>query len=222
MVDYAGWPEQLAALATRYKLARVELTVAERPLELVKVENIDDLLDRVSDPDQIPFWAELWPAAIGLARYVLSNRARVAGQRLLELGCGVGLAGIAAKLAGATVVQSDFSPDALRFAAVNCQRNGVPAEPQLLADWRAFPKEAGRFDRVMGSDILYEKTLHQELCQIFQNHLRPGGEIWLADPGRDHAKQFIAERTAGWRVIQTAIPVAYEGKTRAIDLYRLV
>lgn len=221
MAEHRDWPEQLAALRAHYKLVTVNLTVAEQPLELVKVENIDDLLDRVSEPDQIPFWAELWPASIGLARYLLMNRAKVAALQVLELGCGVGLAGIAAKLAGAEVVQSDFCPDALEFARVNCLRNGVPAGEFLLADWRRFPAEAGRFDRLIGADILYEKTLHADLYRIFHRHLRPAGEIWLTDPGREWAKQFIAGLSQEWRVIQTAIPVVYENKTCTIDLYRL-
>ncbi len=217
----APWPDSVQVLETEYRLVTVDLTIADRRLELLKVANIDDLLDRVDDPDEIPFWADLWPSSIGLARYLLQHRNLIAGKTLLELGAGVGLAGIAAKLAGARVVQSDFSPEALKFTAANCIRNRVAVGAQLLADWRQFPAEAGPFDLIIGADILYEKTLHGALRQIFLERLQPDGAVWLADPGRDYARKFMEEWPEPQGVSKALIPVEYERKQFSIDLYRL-
>ncbi len=219
--DLGDWPQDALRLAERYRLQEVRLEIGSRRLELLKVVNIDDLLDKVTDADQIPFWADLWPASIGLAAYILSHGERLRGKRVLELGAGVGLAGIAGRMAGAEAVQSDFSSEALRFTRVNCRRNGVPEEPTLLADWRQFPAEAGTFDLILGADILYEKTLHPYLERIFETALNPGGEVWLADPGRDYARQFGEAMAATWRIATDQIPVEYEAKAYRIQLYRL-
>lgn len=209
-------------LASKYNLKHVNVNLGEHRLELVKVENIDDLLDQVTDPDEIPFWAELWPASIGLATVILEKRHLFEGKTVLELGAGVGLAGIAARLAGAEVVQSDFISDAFDFITVNSLRNNVPANQYLLADWRRFPEQSGPFDRVIGADILYEKTLHSNLAAILTRVTRRGGFVWLADPGRAYAGQFcLRQADDGWRVQKNQVPVNYEEKPYTIDLYQL-
>ena len=71
----------------------------------------------------LPYWADLWPSAIELAHVVAGWD--LAGASVLELGCGLALPGIAAALRGGDVTVSDWSPDALVFAADNAERNGV-------------------------------------------------------------------------------------------------
>src|SRR5262245_47516304 len=50
---------------------------------------------------QQPYWAFAWPGGQALARYVLDHPTLVAGRRVLDLGSGSGVAGIAAMRAGA-------------------------------------------------------------------------------------------------------------------------
>jgi predicted nicotinamide N-methyase len=214
--------ELLQKLQQRYNLKFVGLDLGEYKLNLIKVQNIDDLLDQVTDENEIPFWAELWPASIGLAKFIFEHPALFQGKKVLELGAGVGLAGIAAKLSGATVIQSDFLEAAFDFIRVNCIRNQVPVGELLLADWRKFPTISEKLDYLIGADILYEKTLHQDLRRICSRSVKPDGSIWLADPGRDYGKQFIWMMEAdGWRNHSVQIPVIYEEKTIMIDLYQL-
>lgn len=199
----------------------VEVKIHGRSLLMTKVANIDELLDRISEPEEIPFWAELWPASIGLSQYILSHRSRFDRCSLLELGAGVGLAGITAKLAGATVTHSDYTPEAFRFIRVNSERNGTADGEMLLADWRRFP-EGQRFEIIIGADILYEKNLHEALLDVFPKALKPGGTIYLADPGREWAKLFL-ERLAGlgWQVTMESIALEYRGQTFTINIYQI-
>jgi hypothetical protein len=60
-----------------------------------------------------PYWAQLWPSSVALARAVAI--AKPAGARVLELRCGLGLPSIAAALSGAHVLATDRSTDALGF-----------------------------------------------------------------------------------------------------------
>lgn len=216
------WQTELEKIERDYRLKTVQLQLENRILELVKVANMDELLDRITEVDELPFWAEIWPAAIGLAIFIFQNRESFTGKRILELGAGAGLAGIAAKLAGADVTQSDFIGAALSFIRVNCLRNQVPVGNLLLADWRDFPEVAAKYDLVIGSDILYEKTLHSDLVKVFHQVLKSGGSVYLSDPGRGFGRQFVSDLTVlGWDNIHVQVPVFYEEQTYTIDIYRL-
>lgn len=205
----------------RFRLQRVAVEFCAYALELIKVADLDELLEGVTDADQIPFWAELWPASLGLTRYLLNNRKLLQGRSGLELGAGIGLAGIAARLAGAKLIQTDYMEDALKFIRVNSLRNGLGEPRLLLADWRHFPR-VGRFDLILGADILYEKTLHQDLAGIMVNSIKPDGLVLLADPGRDYALEFVlGMMEQGWLVKQSRVPVVYEKITHQIDIYQL-
>jgi predicted nicotinamide N-methyase len=214
--------EGLLHLKRSYQLKQVELIINRHKINLAKVCNIDDLLERAVSADEIPFWAELWPSSIGLAQYILENEKEFQGKNLLELGSGVGLGGIAAKLAGSRVTQSDFSIEALKFTEVNCLQNRVSADKLLLADWRNFPTEINGFEWIIGADILYEKTLHYNLESIFNQALEPEGIVLLADPGRNYAKNFMVQITSsGWQVKKYTYPVLYEERTYSVDIYQL-
>ena len=208
-------------LNRRFRLQTVPVKCCGYSLKLTKVADLDELLEGVTDADQIPFWAELWPASLGLARYILNNRCLFEGRFGLELGAGVGLAGIAARLAGADILQTDYAEVALDFIRINSLQNGL-SEPQLLlANWRSFP-ETDKYDFILGADILYEKTLHQDLAAIMANSIKPEGAVWLADPGRDYAMGFVLTlMDQGWLVKQSRVPVVYENSTHQMDIYQL-
>jgi Ribosomal protein L11 methyltransferase (PrmA) len=77
-------------------------------------------------PQAVPFWATVWPAGQLLARVVQAEPAWVRGQTVLDLGCGSGVAGIAALSAGAArVMAHDIDPVALAIAAQNARANAV-------------------------------------------------------------------------------------------------
>lgn len=215
------WFDLFFELQKFYNLQELKFTFDNHKIELVKVTDINELLDHIVNVDEIPFWAEIWPASIGLASVIFKNHVLFSGRTVLELGSGVGMAGIAAKMTGAKVTQSDFLPETLKFISLNCLRNNVPVEPFLLADWRNFPKDTGKFDFIIGADILYEKDLHGNLRQIFKETLNPNGQVWLADPGRNYGKQFIEKMAqSDWELKQEQVRVFYEEKNQNIDIYQ--
>lgn len=168
-----------------------------RELRIRAYASLDVLLASARDEDDLPFWAELWPSSRALAAWLWRRDLR--GLRVLELGCGVGLAGIAAALRGARVVQTDYAAGALALARANALRNGCPDVSHRLADWRDFPP-LGCFDLILGADILYEPRLHAHLRDVLDRHLAPGGRVVLADPGRLGAEAFVLSlERAGWR-----------------------
>lgn len=177
----------------------LDVDAGGRIFKLKAVKDIDSLLNLVQNDDDVPFWAVLWPAAIGMARFLWQGP-NLSGSRVLELGAGLGLAGIVAAAKGGRVCQTDFIPEALEFCKFNAALNKMVIDDRPLADWRQFNLQ-GSFDLILGSDILYEPTLHPYLHKIFSNYLNPGGRIVLSDPGREDAKNFINQLVKeGFRV----------------------
>lgn len=191
-----------------------------RSFNLHLIEDIDYLLGLVKTDDDIPFWAVLWPAAIGMSEYLWES-VNFDGKRVLELGAGLGLVGIVAAAKGATLVQTDFISEALTLAQENAKANGIENISYVLADWRKFVL-AEQFDWIIGSDILYEPKLHPYLKSIFKTNLAQGGTIALADPGRDDAVRFVEELCQEGFKVETVVKEVFEtGRKVRVSLYFL-
>jgi predicted nicotinamide N-methyase len=121
------------------------------------------------------------------------------GARTLELGCGLGLASVAAALAGGRVLATDWSPEAVRFAAENAQRNGVNIDT-MLVDWAAPEAIVARgpWQLVIGSDVLYERRNVDQMLDLLPRLVDRSGEVWLADPGRMASMDFLERCGRDW------------------------
>jgi predicted nicotinamide N-methyase len=167
--------------------------VAGRDLALLRPRDAEALLsEEAFDHEEfLPYWAELWPSAVALARAV-GVRA-LHGARTLELGCGLGLPSLAAAVAGGRVLATDWAPDAVAMTARNAARNGLEVET-LRVSWTEPEALLARapFELVLASDVLYETRNGDALLPLLP---QLGREIWLADPGRPAAGPFL-ERAA--------------------------
>ena len=183
----------------------------------------DDLIDEEDfDRDErLPYWAELWPSAVALARY-LSER-DLGGTRVIELGCGVGLPTILALAQGAEVLATDHYEAALDFTAYNARTN-LGLEPEVSAlDWRR-PDIAGIgiFDLVLAADVLYERKNAAALAELVPQLLAPGGEAIFADPRRDEAPVFLeAMERLGFENVTEEITVEQPARAVKVLLHRL-
>jgi predicted nicotinamide N-methyase len=150
--------------------------------------------------DRLPYGVALWPSAIALAHEIATRASEFAGRTVLELGAGTGLPGIVAATLGARVTQTDRDELALVLCRQNGERNAVSGIDYRQVDWTEWP-EVGRFDRIIGSDILYGESLHPQLRRIFEANLAPGGSILVADPFRPQAIRLMEALEAdGWSV----------------------
>src|SRR5947207_11910685 len=108
-------------------LGLVEEVVVLRGRELLvrRPRDSEALLDEhaFEHEEYLPYWAELWPSALALAR-AIGGRA-LHGARTVELGCGLGLPSIVAALAGGRVLATDWSSEAIAMTAANAERNGA-------------------------------------------------------------------------------------------------
>ncbi len=159
----------------------------------------DELIDeREFEADErLPYWAELWPSARVLARHLLD--APPAEPAALELGCGVALPALALRRLGTDVLATDWYDDALRFARVNSDRNGLGPLRTALLDWR-HPPGGATYPLVVAADVLYEPRNATLLADLLPRVVAPGGRALIADPGRVYLPEFRSLLyAAGWR-----------------------
>jgi predicted nicotinamide N-methyase len=159
----------------------------------------------ITDNDRdVPYWSEIWPSGVVLAGVIAREPEALQGRRVLELGPGVGVTAIAALRAGADLVLADSESGSLLFSAFNCL-DQANAEPAIVhVNWRnptaSFFELAGEgFSLVLAADALYEDEDIKPFVELVERIVAPGGELWLAEPGRDPAEDFVkAMRKRGW------------------------
>lgn len=176
------------------------------PLRIERPASSETLIDdaRFDTQDEyLPYWAELWPSAVTLARWVAGAPLR--GTRVLELGCGLGLPSLAAARGGAKVIAADWAPEAIAAVQRNAELNDVALQG-LTADWRdadAFVA-LGPFDVVLAADVLYETRHTQPLLDLLQRLRAP--RVVLTDPSRATAAPFLAAAACEHTITSTADP----------------
>ena len=157
---------------------------------ILRPPSADELIDEEAfDEDEfLPYWAELWPSGLALARVVGGRD--VAGMRVLELGAGLGLPSLAAAVRGADVLATDWAADSVSLLRENAARNGIALQVAAVRWDEPEQLLAGApWDLVLGADLLYEQRNADALLDLLP---RLGGEILLAEPGRPFAARFLA------------------------------
>ena len=212
-----------ATLERRFQTTVTELPLGRRRVSLMHPVSADDLIDEVafSLDERLPYWADVWPSARVLAERVLTLRGTA--RTLLELGCGAGLVATAALLAGFRVCATDYYEEALSFTELNARQNSGRGLETRLVDWRRLPTNLGRFDVVVGSDVLYERPYGGLVARAIDVTLAAHGEAYVADPGRIAADEFLRDAASrGLHVVSHDIVPFVDGKIRQkINLYVL-
>jgi len=210
-------------IVRRFRTVSSVLRVDDRELSLIHPANAEDLIDEAEfeRDERLPYWADIWPSARVLAAHVARLKGR--GRSLLELGCGAGLVATSAALAGFRVCATDYYEDALRFTELNVAEHTGEVPETRLVDWRKLPRDLGRFDLVVGSDVLYERAYGGLVARAVDITLKRGGEAVIADPGRIAADDFV--RDAAERGLQLVaheqVPFVEGAIRQKISLYRL-
>lgn len=191
------------------------IPLRDRELVVLRPRDAEALIDEEAfeREELMPYWAELWPSGVALARAVAG--AALGGRRVLELGCGgLALPSIAAALAGAQVTATDWADDALDLAHDNAARNGARIAVRRAAWGEPAPLLDGApWDLVLAADVLYERRNLDLLLPLLP---RLGREVWLADPGRALLGEFLERAAAEWEV-----RVSRDGATPSVTVHRM-
>ena len=155
---------------------------------------MDSLLDEISDDEfnhdeRLPYWATIWPSAVGLSEY-LSRHIELGRKSVLELGCGLGLAGIVSAKRGANVTFSDYEKPALDFVSKNARLNRISSFDTNLLDWRE-PDLKAQFDIIIAADVLYEDRFLEPVLNTLVRYLKENGKAYIAEPNRNVSRPFF-------------------------------
>lgn len=169
---------------------------------------------------EAPFFAVPWPGAQAVARGIADDIVAVAGRRVVEVGCGSGLAAIAAAHAGARVLATDVDPLALQVTRLLAAAHGVTVDVATLdlLDDDAVARGLVDVDVVIAADVVYNRALGAALTQLLRRCRERGIDVVVADSGRPF---FDAAGLRAIAVHDVPVPPAVEGTgARRVTLYR--
>jgi predicted nicotinamide N-methyase len=245
----------LARIHRRYQTITETHAIGPLRLAFTRVADPNAVLDQVCrDEDRrekstgqrrdgndlhMPYWAELWDSAFGIARIVESGEWSVESKNdrhrratlhapaprpsplapsVLDLGCGMGFTGMVAAAMGASVLFADLESDCLLFARLNSLPWTGRVRTRRL-NWQ-IDRLGETFDLILGADVLYDHTQWDYLDSFFRHHISPTGSILLGEPGRQTGDRFpdwITPR--GWKLDRIDQPVPT--RTKPIRIFRL-
>jgi predicted nicotinamide N-methyase len=199
----AGYPAEL-----------VTIDLGPRAVRLWTVADLERLVDRgalLRGEAEPPYWAHLWSGARVLARYLASFLA-VADRDVIEIGCGLGLPGIAAAALGGRVTMIDGCAEALAFVAASVSANQATCATRR-DDFLALDGALG-CDVLLAAEVAYERERFGELAAVFDRHLRPTGVGLMADGYRTDTRPLYGE-LARRRLTTHALDVRVSEEGRA-------
>jgi predicted nicotinamide N-methyase len=151
-----------------------------------------------------PQFGVLWPSGRVLAHQMAALP--FAGERILEVGCGLALASLVLHRRACNVMSSDIHPLVPEFLAHNTALNSLSALPYQHADWASPNPALGRFDVIIGSDVLYARGMGSLLAGFIAAHAEPHARIILVDPNRSQRAGFTRELEAqGFTLTSTVV-----------------
>jgi predicted nicotinamide N-methyase len=135
-----------------------------------------------------PLFGMVWPSAQVLADAMV--HVELGAKRVLEVGCGLALASLVVQRRRGDITASDRHPLAATFLLDNLRRNGLAPLRFVTSDWGAATDTLGRFDLIIGSDVLYERQQPEALSRFIEEHSHATMQVLIADPDRGNRNAF--------------------------------
>ncbi len=178
-----------------YLTRELDLDVGGAPLQVRALQDLQQFDDPQGLAESVgihsaqwSLFGHPWPSGLALAAHMADID--IVGRRILELGCGLAVASLVLARRGADVTASDHHPLAAEFLRHNARANGLPDIPFRRLDWEHPDDSLGRFDLIIGSDVLYERRHVALLDAVIGRHALPRAEVIVTDPGRGNAARF--------------------------------
>lgn len=129
-----------------------------------------------------PLFGVVWPSSLVLAHYMFDYDTD--SKRILEVGCGMALTSLLLNKQHADITSTDYHPEVQTFLERNVALNGGNDIAFEQVDWATKKDALGKFDLIIGSDLLYEDQHIQLLAHFIENHANDECEVIIVDPGR--------------------------------------
>lgn len=183
-------------LASKFRLRELRVPIGERTVALTTAEDIEDLIERITSKqfmldERLPYWAELWHSAVALGKFLHERPLLLAGKEVLDIGCGLGLEGIAAARYCKSITFADYDENALLAAEYNALLNGAAEAAEFsLLDFREKPQRT--WPLIIAADIIYENRFIAPLLEFLHFAMPDDGMFIVAEPNRLVAEEFFA------------------------------
>ncbi len=174
---------------TDYDTEVVDLAVGGRPFRFHVPRTIESFIDPDDPLRNFPLWSKIWEASLLLASK-LAARQVGPDEHLIELGAGLGVAGLAAAAFGHNITITEYDPHALAFLEANRMENQCYTARIRRLDWQN-PELTERFDVILGSELIYKESDFMIMRTLFRKLLKSGGEVLLAGEMRQTNKAFL-------------------------------
>jgi len=173
--------------------------------QTIEIENIDIHVRTLRDKQQFsdvgeralkvgissamwPIFGVIWESGEVLARLMFDYE--VEGKRILEVGCGIGLASLVLNTRLADITATDYHPEAELFLQINVELNNGADIPFVRTAWEDDVSSLGCFDLIIGSDLLYERDCVNSLSDFIDQHSKAQCHVIIVDPGRGQSSHF--------------------------------
>lgn len=192
------------------RLADLNQTIDELFLELEKTGR-EELLE-----DLCPYFGTIWPSARALSSF-MAQIPELKNLRILEVGCGLALPSLLCAKRGAQVVATDFHPDVPFFLELNAKENQISGLEYIKVNWQLEFPGLGKFDWIIGSDVLYESKHSLILADAVSHYLNSNGKIVITDPARPYLQSFVdAMKAKGFDCISSVVTAPDHPKPKEI------
>jgi len=178
----------------RYRYQTIEF--GEHDIHFRSLRDRQQFRDDLGEAESIGISSALWPIAgmVWPSEEVLAQLMTlydIEARRILEVGCGIGLASLVLNERRADISATDIHPCSGDNLQHNTQLNGGRHIPYLRTAWEDTPESNfGPFDLIIGSDLLYESNHAKQLTLFIQQTAKPKCEVLLVDASRGHSAKF--------------------------------
>lgn len=128
---------------------------------------------------------KLWECTADLLRFLQAHPQLVAGKRVLEMGCGHGLAAVLAAKLGATCIGlQDFNSEVLtQLTRTTLEANecGERAGEWLGGDWATLKRSGEAYEVILGAELIYSENNYGKITAFLEEFLGEGGVCLMAN-----------------------------------------
>lgn len=231
--------EVMDRIESKYRVEIEPVKINGKKLKLLQIKNLEEYVvsqiekehDQKNDSGNgseqdvlyhlmhLPWWAKLWEPSFVLA-YFMGKQPVIPGQRILEIGAGLGFVGVFAAMCGHDVTISDIEEDALLFCRANALLNGCRNVPVIRIDWR-MPFAGEPYDMIIGSEVVYDRKTYGILVDFLDNALAPNGTVILAKNKDLKTPLFFQELVKKFKFKEKAVKLSGPEGTLEVMLYAI-
>jgi predicted nicotinamide N-methyase len=193
-----------------------EITVGGQMLQLYIPEPASVRRSYEQNNTSFPYWAKIWPAALGLCEFLAEHTWLIKDKTVVEFAAGLGLPSLFAARYSRSVAVSDHAVDAVNIMQQSIRLNHLSNIHCSMIDWNDVPADITG-DVILLSDVNYDPDVFEKVYEVISRFMKTGSTVILSTPQRLMAKPFI-ERLLPFCRQQEEIIVRNEGIDTAVSI----